>query len=684
MANPALDRPAAALTMDRCCRSPLLPPFDEQRWHLPEPLKQHREGSLDQLARRTRLPPELVAVLLRRGYTSAAAIEALLQPDPPPPASDHFADLDKAVRRLRQACAQQEAIAVCGDYDADGMTSTALLVGVLQRLGARPVAAIPSRMNDGYGLNTAMVEGLAAGSISLLITVDNGVSADAALQRARDLNLEVILTDHHTLPATLPPHLALLHPAVTPSGSPYRGLAGVGLAYVLAAALCEALGDDKGLDIALNLFCIGTIADMAPLQGVNRRWLQDGLPRLAASPLPGLQALIQLAGLDEQVLDAQAVSFKLAPRINAVGRLGDPALVVELLTTDDRARALELARQCEALNRQRRELCDAIEAEALALLEADGEQRSPFLLIAQNHWHHGVIGIVAARLVERFGQPAALLAGEGDGRLRASVRAPRGFAVDQALQSCSRHLERFGGHPAAGGFSVRAEALAALHHDLNGLAATWQQTHGPGLPVEPEALLALSRIDRGFWQQHQQLGPFGIGQPAPVFWSRACRVQRSSVLRGGHLQLELSQGPARIRAMGWRWQGSADLPEHVDVAYRLVQDQWQGQERLQLELVGLRPSQSDNAVVVLHRSQRTYWCHQEGDELVVRNAAGEELRRPIPERPDHRRAGQPGLQAGGEAGSTTPDAPGDGAAGQPHPYVQRLLDEAAVALGLAA
>ena len=667
--------------MERCCLCPLLPPIDEQRWQLPEPLTPHQRASLDQLAGRARLAPELVAVLLRRGCTSAAAIEALLRPQPPPPASDHFADLGKAVQRLRQACSGQEAVAICGDYDADGMTSTALLVGVLQRLGARPVAAIPSRMNDGYGLNTAMVEELAARSITLLITVDNGVSAAAALERARDLQLEVILTDHHTLPTTLPPHLALLHPAVTPRDSPYRGLAGVGLAYVLAAALCETLGDDEGLDIALNLFCIGTIADMAPLQGVNRRWLQDGLPRLAASPLPGLQALMQLAGLDEQALDAQAVSFKLAPRINAVGRLGDPDLVVELLTTDDRARALELARQCEALNRQRRELCDAIEAEALALLEADGDRRSAFLLIAQNHWHHGVIGIVAARLVERFGQPAALLAGEGDARLRASVRAPKGFAVDAALQACSHHLERFGGHPAAGGFSVRAEALAALHHDLNGLAATWQQQHGPGLSVEPEALLALSSIDRGFWQQHQRLGPFGIGQAAPVFWSRACRVQRSTLLRGGHLQLELSQGPARIRAMGWRWQGSAELPDHVDVAYRLVQDQWQGQERLQLELVGLRASQSDRAVVVLQRNQRTYWCQQDGDDLVVRNAAGDELRQPLAER----LAGLAGSRGDGTAGhGQKPGVGGEEVGPLTHPYVQRLLDEAAVALGLAA
>jgi single-stranded-DNA-specific exonuclease len=638
----------------------VLPPIDEQRWQLPRPLHGLGSESPAALAGATGLQDELIAVLLRRGHSSAAAINALLQPAEPPPPAEHFRDLGKAVKRLRRACRSAEALAICGDYDADGMTSTALLVGVLQRLGARPVAAIPSRMDDGYGLNTAMVERLANDGIRLLITVDNGVSACAALERAQQLGVEVILTDHHTLPPQLPPHLALLHPAVTPEGSPYRGLAGVGLAYVLARALCENLGEREGLAIALNLFCIGTIADMAPLLGVNRAWLMGGLPQLAASPLPGLKALLQLSGVEPNTVGAQAVGFQLAPRINAVGRLGDPALVVELLTTDDDERALELARQCDQLNRQRRELCDAIEAEALALLDADGEQRSPFVLIAQNHWHHGVIGIVAARLVERFGRPVALAAGEGDGRLRASARAPRGFAIDQALHACSTLLERFGGHPAAGGFSVRAEHLGALHERLNSLASTWLREHGSGLPVEPEALLRLERIDLNLWKAQQRLEPFGIGHPAPVFWSRRCQVLQQSRLRGGHLQVLLGQGEARIRALGWRWQGEAALPEWVDVAYRLVRDHWQGRDRLQLELVGLRPAAEQHEPVMLLRQQRRYWCTRQGDMVVIRNAEGRELCHPVAE-----------LQQEQDA---APE----------HPYLRTLISEAAVALGLAA
>ncbi|MFN5163037.1 MAG: single-stranded-DNA-specific exonuclease RecJ [Cyanobacteriota bacterium] len=595
----------------------------------------------------TGLPAELMAVLQRRGLDQAA-IAALLEPEAAPDPQRHFPDLEKALQRLEQCCRLGEAVAICGDYDADGMTSTALLVGVLQRLGARPQAAIPSRMDDGYGLNVSMVERLAAEAVPLLITVDNGVAAEAALERAESLGVEVILTDHHTLPERLPPHLALLHPAVTPPDSPYRGLAGVGLAHLLAMALCLRMGYQQGREMALNLFCLGTIADMAPLAGVNRRWLLDGLPALGRTRLPGLRALRQLAGLEETMVDAEAVGFQIAPRINAVGRLGDPLLVVDLLTTEDPDLAMELARRCEELNRQRRELCNAIEAEALALLEADGPQRPAFLLLAQNHWHHGVIGIVAARLVERFGRPVALLAGEGNGRLRASVRSPRGFAVDAALRACAPLLERHGGHPAAGGFTVRAEMVSQLQEELNTLAERWLEGQGEGRPVEPEVLLHLERIDRHFWHQLQRLAPFGIGHAAPMFWSSGCRIVEQKVLRGGHLQLQLEQGEARVRAMAWRYEQTFDPGCPVDVAYRLRLDRWQGQERLQLELVALRPSAGE---VVLQRRNRTYWCRRQGADLVIRNAAGEELRR--------------GLDSAD------------------HPYVRSLVLEAAMALGMA-
>ena len=600
-----------------------------------------------------------MAVLQRRGVQSQEELQSLLQPDPAPEAKAHFPDLEIAVQRLLQACREGQALAVCGDYDADGMTSTALLVGVLSRLGAKPQAAIPSRQSEGYGLNAAMVERLAEQGVKLLVTVDNGISAREALERAEGLGLEVIVTDHHTIPPQRPPLLALLHPALTPPSSPYRGLAGVGLAYVLAAAVAECLRNPQALRTALDLFCIGTIADMAPLTGVNRRWLQEGLPQLHRSLLPGLRALAELAGLEDRPIDSQGVGFRLAPRLNAVGRLADPQLAVELLTTADDDRALELAERCEQLNRQRRELCDGIEAEANALVEADGDQRPAFLLLAQNHWHHGVIGIVAARLVERWGLPVALLAGEGNGRLRSSVRAPEGFAVDAALQACADLLERFGGHPAAGGFTVQATQVAALHERLNGLANDWLAGREHALVVRPEALLPLEQIDRDFLQQLRRLEPFGAANPSPLFWARHCKVKRQRLLRGGHLLLELAVPTGSLSAIAWRWSGPEPSSPTLDLAFRLKEDHWQGQPRLQLELEALRPALHER--VTLWRRQRCYQCERQGDALVIRNPEGRELR------------------------CQWPQTPGDNSDPvQSHPDTAELVQHAALALGFVA
>ena len=600
-----------------------------------------------------------MAVLQRRGVQSQEELQSLLQPDPAPEAKAHFPDLECAVQRLLLACREGQALAVCGDYDADGMTSTALLVGVLSRLGAKPQAAIPSRQSEGYGLNAAMVERLAEQGVKLLVTVDNGISAREALERAEALGLEVIVTDHHTIPPQRPPLLALLHPALTPPSSPYRGLAGVGLAYVLAAAVAERLRNPQALRTALDLFCIGTIADMAPLTGVNRRWLQEGLPQLHRSALPGLRALAELSGLEDRPIDSQGVGFRLAPRLNAVGRLADPQLAVELLTTSDADRALELAERCEQLNRQRRELCDGIEAEANALVEADGDQRPAFLLLAQNHWHHGVIGIVAARLVERWGLPVALLAGEGNGRLRSSVRAPEGFAVDAALSACSDLLERFGGHPAAGGFTVQATEVAALHERLNGLANDWLAGRDHALVVRPEALLPLEQIDRDFLQQLRRLEPFGAANPSPLFWARHCQVKRQRMLRGGHLLLELAVPTGSLTAIAWRWSGPEPSSPTLDLAFRLKEDHWQGQPRLQLELEALRPALQER--VTLWRRQRCYQCERQGDALVIRNPEGRELR------------------------CQWPPSPGDNPDPvQSHPDTAELVQHAALALGFVA
>ena len=622
-----------------------------QQWRLPQPIKGDPLPAVD-------LPLALKAVLFRRGLQGPEQVTWLLSDQPLPDASRHFPELSTALKRLKTACLNKESVAICGDYDADGMTSTALLMRALEAMGANPLAAIPSRMEDGYGLNRGMVEQLHADGVRLLVTVDNGVAAHEALERASELDLEVVLTDHHTLPANRPKALALIHPATTPKGSPYGCLAGVGLAYVLARALAEELNHPASISTARDLFCIGTVADMAPLTGANRILLREGLNHLHRSRCPGVQALQQLAGLGDRPLRADDIGFQLAPRINAVGRIGEPSLVVDLLTADDPNRAFELGRQCDALNRQRRELCDAIEAEAVALLESDPSPLPPFLLLAQGHWHHGVIGIVAARLVERYQRPAALLASDGDGQMRASVRAPDGFAVDRALQHCTDLLVRHGGHPAAGGFTVQVTAVSALHQALNALAAEWLQERGEDLLVEPEALLELDQIDHSFWDALQKLEPFGAGHPKPLFWSRGCRITDQQVLRGGHLRLKLEQRGVERQAIVWRWPEKAELSQMIDATYTVTQNHWQGETRFQLEIQALRPHLE---VMELQRSRGCYRVHRvDSNSLKLINSDGQFLVSRV--------------NREGELESDDSRAR--------HPYVAALLQEACVGLGL--
>lgn len=622
-----------------------------QQWRLPQPFGGDPLAEVD-------LPFPLKALLYRRGLLHPEQVQLLLSDAPLPAAEQHFPELVVALKRLKTACLNHEAVAICGDYDADGMTSTALLMRAFGALGACPQAAIPSRMADGYGLNAGMVEQLHSEGVRLLVTVDNGVAAHDALAKASELEVEVILTDHHTLPACRPKALALIHPSTTPENSPYACLAGVGLAYVLARALAIELRNPASITTARDLFCIGTVADMAPLTGANRILLREGLRHLHRSSCPGVQALQQLAGLGDQPLRADDIGFQLAPRINAVGRIGDPSLVVDLLTADDPNRAFELGRQCDALNRQRRELCDAIEAEAVALLESDPSPLPPFLLLAQGHWHHGVIGIVAARLVERYQRPAALLASDGDGRMRASVRAPDGFAVDRALQRCSDLLERHGGHPAAGGFTVQLKAVSELHKALNGLASRWLEQRGEDLLVQPEALLQLDQIDHELWQALQKLEPFGAGHPKPLFWSRGCRITDQQSLRGGHLRLKLEQSGVEREAIIWRWPENAPLSQMVDVAYTLTLNHWRGETRFQLEIQALRPHLKE---MELHRSGGSYRIQRiDNTSLQLINSDGDSL----VSRVNH------------EGVLESDDSRAE------HPYVAALLQEACVGLGL--
>ncbi|MBD1875833.1 single-stranded-DNA-specific exonuclease RecJ [Nodosilinea sp. FACHB-131] len=556
------------------------------------------------LAQVTGLSPLLTQVLINRGITTPAQATAFLDPERqqlPSPLAE-FPDLAASLELLVTAIATQQAIAICGDYDADGMTSTALLLRALRALGAQVSYTIPSRMAEGYGINTRIVEDCYAEGVSIILTVDNGIAAVAPIARARELGLAVIVTDHHDIPPEIPPANAILNPKLLPETSPYRGVAGVGVAYILAVCLAQALGRTQDLTgPLLELFTLGTIADLAPLTGVNRRWVRRGLGLLPRSRLFGIQALIQVAGLADQSkpLKPEHIGFRLGPRINAVGRISEPQIVIDLLTTDDVGVALERAMQCEQINGTRQDLCQSIEQEAIAWCEQQRAlgtvdiERDRVLVVVQPGWHHGVIGIVASRLVERYGVPVFIGTYEDDDHkvIRGSARGIPEFDVFAALQTCHDLMEKFGGHRAAGGFSFLANRLRQVTTRLSHYACQTLSVDLLKPLVKIDSQARLSDIHQGLFDQIDHLHPCGIENPDPVFWTPNVRVlEQQTVGRNrDHLKLVLAEaGGETIKAIAWRWGEYYPLPNCLDVAYKLKQNEWQGTTTVELELVGVR------------------------------------------------------------------------------------------------
>ena len=627
-----------------------------QRWHIatPQPEKA-RELSIA-----TGLLPLVAQVMIERDIATADAAHTYIEPesqDLPSPLVE-FEDLDISVELIKEAIADGEQIAICGDYDADGMTSTALLMRALKHLGAKVDYAIPSRMKDGYGINNRIVEEFAENGVGLILTVDNGISAYEPIERAVELGLNVIITDHHDLPEKLPPADAILNPKLLPDGSPYKGLAGVGVAYILAIATAQSLDKLKGLTSPImELFTLGTIADLAPLTGVNRRWLKRGLRALPNSQLEGIQALMQVAGVDEaqKQLKPDDIGFRLGPRINAVGRIGDPQMVIELLTTDDPGLALERAMQCEQINQHRRQLCEQIEKEAIALVENTPIpwKRDRVLVVVAAGWHHGVIGIVASRLVERYGVPVFIGTYEDHEEkdapptprmIRGSARSIDEFNVFDALNYCSDLLGKFGGHRAAGGFSFPADNLEQVKQRLSEFAYKCLEIEHLKPLVKIDAQASIGQIDNQLYEQIEGLQPWGIGNSTPVFWTPNVRVveQRAIGKSQSHLKLTLQEvdSKAQIKALAWRWGEYCPLPEYLDIAYKLKENHWNGETNIELELVGVKPAseQPGNSITSLNKktdlkvqkavftqNSRIYVCSRTAKELRIRNDRGNVL-----------------------------------------------------------
>ncbi|NES22834.1 MAG: single-stranded-DNA-specific exonuclease RecJ [Symploca sp. SIO3E6] len=612
----------------------------DQRWQIPPA----QTELANQLSQGTGLSPLLAQVLINRGIETAEQSEVYLHPESQvmPPPMDEFTDLAISVEMLTEAIAEQTKIAICGDYDADGMTSTALLLRALRWFGADVDYAIPSRMQDGYGINRRIVEEFAAEGVGLILTVDNGISAHEAIATAVELGLTVIITDHHDLPPDLPEADAILNPKMLPESSPYRGIAGVGVAYILAVSLGQELDKLQGLTAQLlELFTLGTIADLASLTGINRRWLKRGLRQLPQSQLTGIQALIQMSGVkeDQKALKPEDIGFKLGPRINAIGRISDPQIVIELLTTTDQGVALEKAMQCEQINQQRQQLCAQIEEDAIAFIEQSQLpwQEERVLVVVQPDWHHGVIGIVASRLVERYGVPVFIGTYEGDEQehIRGSARGIPEFSVFEALLSCQDLLGKFGGHKAAGGFSLATENLAAFQQTLSDFAHECLQPEHLKPLVVIDTAIDFQQISVKLYQQIDLLHPCGIGNPDPVFWTPNVRIVEQRIVGNGHLKLTVSQGnqAKRIKGIAWRWGEYYPLPTMVDIAYKLRENTFNGGTGIELEVIGIRlpesplPSVTSPKTTEFYYNQRRYTCSlvESLNELRIRNPQGKVL-----------------------------------------------------------
>ena len=516
-------------------------------------------------------------VLSRRGLDDPGAARTFLEAASPGHDPSALGDMAAAVERIRAAVAAGARICVHGDYDVDGISATAVCVLVLRELGAKVEWRLPSRFDEGYGLALETIEQLAADGIDLIVTVDCGITAVDEVARARELGIDVIVTDHHRPAESLPDCPVV---ATRPSTYPCPDLCGTGVVYTLARAL---LGDDHpALARTLDLVALATIADVVPLVDENRALAASGLRSLARTSRPGLQALMTTARVDPATVDATAVGFRLAPRINAAGRLGRPDVALELLLTDDKAEAERLAAQLEELNRERQGVEERILRDAVAQIEswpAPRRARRGYVLWDET-WHEGVNGIVASRLVERFNRPVVLIARSGDG-WKGSGRSVPAFDLHAALAACAEHLDRFGGHRAAAGLSIDAEHLETFAEAFASHADAMLDETDLRPVTKVDAVVPASALTLDLAVELDRLAPFGLGNPEPMLLVASVEATAAGTVGDGkHLRFRIRQaerdgGSAIAFGLGAQLE-RLQQPGRYDVAFRLKENRWNG------------------------------------------------------------------------------------------------------------
>lgn len=519
----------------------------------------------------------------------------------------------RAARRLARAVAAGEKVMVHGDYDVDGIAGSVLLASWVRALGGRAGAIVPDRLCDGYDLSDAGVARAAKHGTEVLVTVDCGIAAHGPARRAAEAGMTVIVTDHHRPGGTLPDAFAVVNPNQPGCPYPNKNLCGAGVAFKIGQLLASSLGRpaEESWNY-LDLAALATIADMVPLAGENRTLARYGLRVLEDTSRPGLRALVQQAGLKSGApLDSAAVAFGLAPRINAAGRVGDAMDAVRLLLTRDAAEARGLAAELNRKNRRRRRIEDRVVHEAMAALSANGEaDPGPGVVVAGEGWHSGVIGIVASRLAERIFRPVIVVSFDG-AKGRGSGRSIPAFDLHAAVASCREHLERFGGHHQAAGFDIRREHLAAFRAAFQRAAHRAIGSEEPVPELRADMVVGLDEIDPGFYRTLRYFGPFGVGNPEPVFVVRRVEIESPKIFNGNHLKFRMTRHGVGLNGVGFRiagnitpeslggrpgpraacgsgWPG-ASLPP-VDVAFNLTENTFKGYATVEAKVRDIRPA----------------------------------------------------------------------------------------------
>lgn len=550
-----------------------------RKWEV-RPLDKERAAAFAQ----TYGVPFFLAMLMNiRGLDDAAHLREFLGEGEP--LSDPFLlkDMDKAVARITRAVDNMEKIAVYGDYDADGVTSTAMLYSYLETRGADVIFYIPQREGEGYGMNIGAVEYLKEQGVSLIVTVDNGISSVQEVARANELGIDVVVTDHHRPQEILPDAVAVVDAYRPDDTSPYKHFSGVGIAFKLLMALEDGAGDVEDLlEAYSDLAAIGTIGDIVPLTGENRTLIRAGLEHLSQSDRPGVQALLENAGIAGKALTSTNVAFTLVPRINATGRMGAPERAVRLLISGYEEEAEVLSEEICADNEERRRVEAEIAEAAFADIEAKGYMKDRVVVVDGENWHHGVIGIVASRVTERCGKPCMIIS-RGETEAKGSGRSIEGFSLFEAICACGDLLIKFGGHPMAAGITLKPENIEAFRKRINQYAAE----HFPQMPTQTVTLdckLNPAALSVSMAQSLTQLEPFGNGNPQPVFGLFNMELSNvTPVGGGGHLRLTLEKNGAVITAMRFNTKPE-ELPYHIgdkiDLAVQLEAREFRGQPSL--------------------------------------------------------------------------------------------------------